>query len=421
MDERIFDISKPHKVDPGATSKPVIVGHHPEIPDPMIRENAPDKPQIPQQPEFGPPSDGNPLGLPAAPPTEIINPSAEPPAKLPPIITEPVAESKPELPPELGQGSEMPPVPEPAAEKPPAHTNNQLPPTAPMFNKATGQTVEPTHSSWKPEKELPISGRHSGNSGRKKLSLIIAATVLGFMGLYALLDSGLLVEVDLPLRIFSQDKEPVQTQQLLVPRSSEVTYDNSFALPTGWVWYENNNPNFRFAYPEEYGDIKQAQEYYGTPVGELEEYEAIFLSERPKDEYAPGTSGTLEVINYKSIDTAIDSRRYGPTIKLVNDKWIVAEESESDISKNVKGTEYKDLFSDNRPLPTKQNGSLLIHKLETGDEGCTKIRLLFMTAGSLSEVVLPSFCDGTYSGTENDKAKYTAFVNKILESVQQPV
>lgn len=33
-----FDISKPHHYTPDPTSKPVIVGHHPTMPDPMIRE-----------------------------------------------------------------------------------------------------------------------------------------------------------------------------------------------------------------------------------------------------------------------------------------------------------------------------------------------------------------------------------------------
>jgi len=37
-DSKIFDISKPHKVAPNASSRPVIVGHHPILPDPMVLE-----------------------------------------------------------------------------------------------------------------------------------------------------------------------------------------------------------------------------------------------------------------------------------------------------------------------------------------------------------------------------------------------
>lgn len=37
-DKKHFDISKPRRQGPDPTSKPVIVGHHPMMPDPMIRE-----------------------------------------------------------------------------------------------------------------------------------------------------------------------------------------------------------------------------------------------------------------------------------------------------------------------------------------------------------------------------------------------
>lgn len=33
-----FDISKPRRLGPDPTSKPIIVGHHPMMPDPMVRE-----------------------------------------------------------------------------------------------------------------------------------------------------------------------------------------------------------------------------------------------------------------------------------------------------------------------------------------------------------------------------------------------
>lgn len=37
-DKKHFDISKPRRQVPDPTSKPIIVGHHPMMPDPMIRE-----------------------------------------------------------------------------------------------------------------------------------------------------------------------------------------------------------------------------------------------------------------------------------------------------------------------------------------------------------------------------------------------
>ncbi len=37
-DIKVFDVSKPHKSEPSASSRPVIVGHHPTMADPMVRE-----------------------------------------------------------------------------------------------------------------------------------------------------------------------------------------------------------------------------------------------------------------------------------------------------------------------------------------------------------------------------------------------
>ncbi|MBA3757452.1 hypothetical protein H0X09_01135 [Candidatus Saccharibacteria bacterium] len=36
--ERIFDVSRPHRTGPTPTSKPIIVGHHPIVNDPMMKE-----------------------------------------------------------------------------------------------------------------------------------------------------------------------------------------------------------------------------------------------------------------------------------------------------------------------------------------------------------------------------------------------
>ena len=43
---KIFDINKPHKVAPSASSRPLIVGHHPLMPDPMVLEQREQFPKI---------------------------------------------------------------------------------------------------------------------------------------------------------------------------------------------------------------------------------------------------------------------------------------------------------------------------------------------------------------------------------------
>src|SRR3989344_1935707 len=54
MDNRVFDVSRPHHTKPDPTGRPVIIGHHPEMVDPMVRERAPEKPAEPEH-HLGPP------------------------------------------------------------------------------------------------------------------------------------------------------------------------------------------------------------------------------------------------------------------------------------------------------------------------------------------------------------------------------
>src|SRR5436189_56339 len=45
-ENRVFDVAKPGYGQAQATSKPVIVGHQPEISDPMVRDNNPTSTKI---------------------------------------------------------------------------------------------------------------------------------------------------------------------------------------------------------------------------------------------------------------------------------------------------------------------------------------------------------------------------------------
>lgn len=99
----VFDVNKPDKVQPQPTSRPVIVGHHPTMPDPMLakrplhhqpRPPAPSPPPPPlidgilRPPEAHQPVDDGPKGPPAiiegeplqSPPFAAAAPEAQPPA-----------------------------------------------------------------------------------------------------------------------------------------------------------------------------------------------------------------------------------------------------------------------------------------------------------------------------------------------------
>jgi hypothetical protein len=58
---KVFDVSKPHKITPSSSSRPIIVGHHPIMADPMVLEERyrhpkPLSPQPDEQPAVQAPS-----------------------------------------------------------------------------------------------------------------------------------------------------------------------------------------------------------------------------------------------------------------------------------------------------------------------------------------------------------------------------
>jgi hypothetical protein len=118
---KIFDVSKPHKVVPSASSRPLIVGHHPLMPDPMVLEQREQYPKIHAQEPIAP-----------GPSPPVLDEEMRPPAPVAPLTFAPS------------------PIPEPASLEPPekAYTtyNKRPQPIGPLTtdNNAPQPTSEPT-------------------------------------------------------------------------------------------------------------------------------------------------------------------------------------------------------------------------------------------------------------------------------------
>jgi hypothetical protein len=211
-DDKVFDVSKPHKITPDATSKPVIVGHHPEIPDPMVREHAPKKPH---------------LELDNQPPDKVVQPALEnsPPAAGTVV---PMAD-KPQVIP-LGTG---------------------LPPSEPHA-KSSGHPSQPL--DWPPSHELPIPappGAHGVHAPRRKLPFIVAAVILLLAAAYLLIDSGTIAgNVNLPIHIFSQEDENNGQIVSPVPASQQPSAGSTAAALTR---YTVSGTSISFSYPSVWG------------------------------------------------------------------------------------------------------------------------------------------------------------------------
>jgi hypothetical protein len=274
MDERVFDISKPHHHKPDPTGKPVIVGHHPQMPDPMVRGKVPEHPQ--NTPSIG---DSKPFTEPPVPPVSGPDNFME----QPQVDTGPPESKIPDLPP---PGT----VHEPTATHPPIGQAGPLPGSV----SPSSQSAKP--ADWQPSGELPIPAHH-GHHGRrgKKLPLTVLAIVVILMGLYAAIDAGLFLSSEnLPFHIFKQDEAVnQQTSPSPTPASSSST------VPTGFAVYKVENTDVSFAYPTA----------WGLPATTAEPG----FSKRGGDNQSDGTYAHL--INFasnKDVQVAITSSQFLP-------------------------------------------------------------------------------------------------------------
>jgi len=245
VDEKVFDVSKPHKVLPDASGKPIIVGHHPEMVDPMVRDHVPPKPITVNDAETkaeSEPIDG-PLSAEDSPKTEIGTPAPSAGETISPDgFGENTKDSPPPAP--LDLPAEPPAVQLPA-DQAPAETELPIKPEQPA----------PKNQDWHPDSQLPIpapGGAHHVSIKRKRTPLIVLAAVAALLAIYALLDSGLVGNVNLPLHIFKQESAP--PPETATEQSATAQTSTSSSPPsTGLAAYSVKNTDISFSYPASWG------------------------------------------------------------------------------------------------------------------------------------------------------------------------
>ncbi|MBI4034582.1 hypothetical protein HY380_01650 [Candidatus Saccharibacteria bacterium] len=192
---KFFDVSHPQHRRPSPTSRPLIVGHHPQAADPMVHQR-PSEPQV-LKPVSAVES--------AQPVTPTLPP--EPPAPEPSVPPQPQPQPQPQPP--------LPPSP--PAPNPPAEPE----PPAPDNTSAEGSSLR--YWRW-----------------------IVLALIAAFIGAYLVIDSGLIkTNINLPFHLFKQN-QPAATSS-----SNQTT---SPLLAQGWTTYEDKRYGFKFNYPEVWGD-----------------------------------------------------------------------------------------------------------------------------------------------------------------------
>ncbi len=181
--QQFHDVSRPGHRGPTPTSRPVIVGHRPTMPDPMLHERP-----MHHQPEV-------PTSAPARPPG-------------PPMPID---------------GFSLPPKhhPQPTQPVAPAHSNHYMPePMAlesePLIPTHHHQPTPQHHHQPMPDTNDHIPQASDGLSETKKhrsvMWPIIIVLLVILIGLYLLIDSGVIhTSIEMPFHLFRQETPPVYT------------------------------------------------------------------------------------------------------------------------------------------------------------------------------------------------------------------
>lgn len=226
--KKFFDVNKPHQVSADPASRPVIVGHHPTIPDPMlkdVREKAPkpisvtvnDEPSTPLTPKL----------------SDISSPAETSPAFTPSAAALPVSED----------GSITPAAQSSSAAQSGVVADVQpLPPTA----KAPAPPEPPAGMG--AELHVPAGQAVYHHKPRLWVWLVLAVIILA--SVYAALDAK---TTWMPFHIFSHNKSTPPSSQSNSSTGSSSSQSSQPTIPAGFTLYQPAGTPLEFAYPVAWG------------------------------------------------------------------------------------------------------------------------------------------------------------------------
>ncbi|HEX5395034.1 MAG TPA: hypothetical protein VFW52_01650 [Candidatus Saccharimonadales bacterium] len=300
-----FDVSKPRRRGPDPTSKPIIVGHHPTMPDPMIREerekaskpitvisdgdepeplnvttgnpelktDEPPEIEVVKKPEVKPVEES--LEVKAGQPDQKPDAAAAAPAEavatashiFPPTEPPPEASSEEPAQPDAVQPpfatEALPAEPATKAQADSATAVAAAADAAALPALAADQPPAPPEPPAGQELHIP-AGNGTGHGDAKvrhrpRIWVWIVIGLIVFIWIYAAVDA--LTNTKLPLEFFensNQTAQPVTNTPVQSAAPAQTTTPpaaSSFVLPAGWTWYENKDLGFKFAYPITWGTV----------------------------------------------------------------------------------------------------------------------------------------------------------------------
>ncbi|HET9722071.1 MAG TPA: hypothetical protein VFP32_03540 [Candidatus Saccharimonadales bacterium] len=273
-EDRVFDVSKPGQVGASPTSRPIIVGHQPQVSDPMVRDTFDSAGQAikinVQDMSTGEqlPFDNDDSAAAAAVPDSLPN---QPPASSEPARFEDSA------------GPAVFPSAEPES-LPPAYTES--PPAQP----------EPLPESVEPGAVHSIEDLHVTANKKRHWPLGVLIVFLVLIGVYLALDSGLIHNnLNLPVHIFKQ--KPAATAAP-APAPKPKT-SNVHTVPAGFTEYRLATTDIVFDAPTA----------WGQPTSNAEPG----YSKRGGTNQSDGTYAyTVNFASNKDVQVAVTSAKYLP-------------------------------------------------------------------------------------------------------------
>ncbi|HVS79065.1 MAG TPA: hypothetical protein VHD84_02125 [Candidatus Saccharimonadales bacterium] len=279
-ENRVFDVAKPGSSGPQATSKPVIVGHHPVMNDPMVRGESAEPTKIAVQ------DGGSEPAQPTVTPTDSLSGDMSVSDSGIPVYTptpqpEGAAAEHPSSDPVVGGLSGS------SDETPPPSEESDIAPDS------QAGIVAPSTSGH-------LDGIHVG--ARKNHAKPIIWTIIVLLALlvaaYLLIDSGTIkTNINLPFHVFKQKTTPAPAVSTPPPVASNQPTTPS--VPAGFTEYKLSGTTITFAAPTG----------WGSPTSTTEQGYSV----RGGDNKADGTYAYLvDFATNKDVEIAVTSSKFLP-------------------------------------------------------------------------------------------------------------
>lgn len=229
------------------------------------------------------------------------------------------------------------------------------------------------------------------DKGFHAIGVIMVLCVVGVIGLAG-------------LRIFNLRNNSLASGQ---PNASTAPVPLSQQVPAGSGLFADSQVGVQFIYPEVFGAFTDESRILDT----FPNYESMRVSKVLQDSGILGVSGGFMLITYKEDRMEVDSRKYGPRVRLTDNGWVVTKPATPNPENYKEGDAYGEMIRSNKR-------GLVVYSSASHDAGTVSYSLFFVAKGRLHELKLPFFDSGSYtSNSIKDQGPYDTMFQQVRDSI----